>query len=57
MLLHVRELAVVVLDDLGREIVENLFFEPAEQERQNLFMQRLQSQRCYITKLVLLENG
>lgn len=39
LLLDIRKVAVIVLDDLGREIGENVLFESTEKERQDLLME------------------
>lgn len=45
-LLERRELAIVVLDDLGRQIGKHVLLEPTEDEREHLLVQRLEGQRA-----------
>lgn len=43
-LLNVRQFAIEVLDDLGRQIVEDIFLQASQQERQDLFVQCIQGE-------------
>lgn len=51
LLLEVAEIAVVVLENLGREIVEYLLFESAQKEREDLLVQCFD---CQCTSFLLL---
>lgn len=42
LLLDVRQVAVVVLDDLGRQVVQDILLEPPEEKRQDLLVERLE---------------
>jgi len=44
LLLDVREVAVVVLDDLGREIAEDVFFESTKEEGEDLLVKSFESE-------------
>lgn len=51
LLLDVREVAVVVLDDLGRQVVQDILLESPKEERKYLLVQRLECEsRCKKTK-------
>lgn len=44
LLLDVREVAVVVLDDFGREVAEDVFFESTKEEGEDLLVESFESE-------------
>ena len=49
--LDFRELAIVVLDYLRRQVVEHVFLESTEQEGENLLVERFESKGSYVPSL------